>query len=237
MARRADSKREAVAVPFFAGYRSFIDELVDQGVRYVVMDAPIELPGYSMVLCDHRKGASKLASLLLNAGHRPEDVAVIVGESSEKDSHQWDKAKTLGFLDALERDAEHPLVTTVKAAGRAEDWIDQGAGAARTQLDRFPHITAFALDNSFRALGAVREISRRGLRLPRDVSVVSINRLESWEDYPVEPTYAWAPKRRLGEAAARALYDSLVGGSQAPGSREVDMVIENGASVAPPRRA
>ena len=79
MARNVDCKREAVAVPYFAGYLPFIEELKAMRVPYVVMDVPIEMPGYSVVLCDHREGAKNLASLLTNAGHRREKVAVLVG--------------------------------------------------------------------------------------------------------------------------------------------------------------
>ena len=115
--------------------------------------------------------------------------------------------KISGFRDSLERHLGTPDV---------EPWvecsmfgIEGGAAAAERLVER--GATALVCGSDLMALGAVRAVRARGLRVPDDVSVVGYDDsvLVAFTDPPL--TTVRQSVREMGTAAVRALLDEIAG--------------------------
>jgi len=115
------------------------------------------------------------------------------------------------------------------------DWTyDGGWAATHRLLDADPTITAVFVHNDVMAVGALKALHERGLRLPADCSVVGCDDL-SFAGYLVPPlTTVRIPFQETGERAATLLLDRI-GGKPIP-TRDllpVELVVRG--STSPPR--
>jgi DNA-binding LacI/PurR family transcriptional regulator len=222
---------EAAVFPYFVGHREHIDRLREAGAPYIVMDVPHAQPGYSIVLRDHRAAAKMLVERLLQAGHRRERIGLVLGQrdDADPDPFQWDFAKAQGALDALGETEPRRIEWNV-----APD-VEAGARALDALLSRAPELTAVYCDNAHKAAGVCRAAVARGLSIPRDLSVVCVNKPDAGLEFPAPVTHAWAPAEGVGRAAVLALFDQLTGHTEPPLVKELPMRFENGATVAKPK--
>jgi hypothetical protein len=104
------------------------------------------------------------------------------------------------------------------------DGMDGGRRAASEVLDSGFHPTAFVCANDFMAVGVLRELRERGLRVPMDVSVTGFDniRLSEYCDPPL--TTVHIPREMIGRTA----FECLVGGGVPAGSagREIQIDTE-----------
>ena len=221
---------EAFIFPYFAGNRDHIDRLKKLGVPYVVMDVPHKIDGYNIVLRDHRAGARVMIERFLAAGHKPENIGLLLGTTdlSDPDPFQWDQAKSDGVADAL-----GPCDPS-RTVWRVEPTAEGGERATRELLERLPRLTALFCDNADKAQGACRALSAAGRRIPQDVSVACVNTPRAGTS--VALAHTWAPAEGVGRAAAEVLFALLTGKSTAPYVRELEMSFDDGASIAPPAK-
>jgi len=163
-----------------------------------------ELPGFTVVDVDNRRGGFDATAYLLEHGHR--SIATIVGP------HDWPSAtaRLTGYRDAL---AGAGIPEDPALVERAADWgLESGRVAAARLLGRRVPFTALFAHSDLTAVGAIRELRAAGLRIPEDVSVVG------FDDVPiaafVEPplTTIHQPMHEVGELAARLVLDQLAGG-------------------------
>jgi DNA-binding LacI/PurR family transcriptional regulator len=224
--RGKDEPAEGFIFPYFAGNREHIDRLKKIGAPYVVMDVPLETPGYNVVLRNHRSAARVLVERLIRAGHEAQRVGLLLGriDCSDPDAYQWDQAKAEGAADVL--GGCNPLRTQWDVSPTLED----GERATRELLARAPDITALFCDNAEKARGACRAIVAMGKRVPEDISIACIN-----VPGPNVPAlaHAGAPAEGVGRAAASILFDLISGKAEAPLVREIAMCFDDGASIAP----
>lgn len=160
-----------------------------------------ELPGFMVVDVDNVDGGRQAAALLVAEGHRR--IATITGP------REWPSAKARleGYRRALRAGGVSRDRSLVEAS---PDWgLEEGRIAAARLLDRGEPFTALFAQSDLLALGAIRELRARGLRVPEDVSVVG------YDDIPVAGfvhpalTTVRQPMREVGELAARIVLDRL----------------------------
>ena len=221
---------EAFIFPYFAGNRDHIDRLKNLGAPYVVMDVPHHMDGYNIVLRDHRAGARVMMQRLLAAGHKLENIGLLLGttDPADPDPFQWDQAKSDGVADALGTCDPQRTVWRVEATAEA------GERATRELLERMPRLTAIFCDNAHKAQGACRALESAGRRVPHDVSVACINTPRPGAGSSIALAHAWAPAEGVGRAAAEVLVALIAGTATAPCVRELAMCYDEGASIAPP---
>ncbi|MCZ7645371.1 MAG: LacI family transcriptional regulator [Planctomycetota bacterium] len=222
---------EGLVFPYFAGNRKHIERLREAGGAYVVLDVPHAMPGYTVVLRDHKAAARALVQRLLAAGHRPERIGCILGarDEAQPDPVQWDRAKAEGAAEAL--GGLHPDRTEWQVGPH----VEAGELAALRLLDRAPQLTAIYCDNDRKAAGVWRHLSARGLKVPQDVSLACMNLPARDLKLPLDLACAWASAEGVGAAAAQVLSDLLAGRASAPVTRELSMQVQDGATIAPPR--
>lgn len=93
----------------------------------------------------------------------------------------------------------------VKATRIAATQMTAAAGEAAMEaaLAKQPDFTALVCANDLLALGAVRSLSRAGLRVPEDISVIGYDDIEFAASAAVPLTSVRQPKYELGYAAAK----------------------------------
>ncbi|CAM3357080.1 LacI family DNA-binding transcriptional regulator [Kibdelosporangium persicum] len=162
--------------------------------------------GVPLIGSDHALTGTLAAQHLLDLGHRR--IGTVIGPRGR----QVVRRRTRGFRDTL-RAAGRPLPERRIAEA---DWTyDGGWAATHRLLDTDPAITAVFVQNDVMAMGALKALHERGLRLPADCSVVGCDDL-SFAAYLVPPlTTVRIPFEETGERAATLLLDRI-GGKQIP---------------------
>jgi LacI family transcriptional regulator len=168
----------------------------------VITGRALSSPGLFALHFDDEGGARMATEHLLGLGHR--HIAMIGGDPLHPDS----QARERGFRAAL------------AAAGMAVDesmlldgdYTEQGGMRAVERLLASGHaFSAIFSANDQMAFGAALALHRRGLRVPRDVSLVGFDDV-AMSSYTLPPlTSVHQPVYELGKLAAAAMLDMLAG--------------------------
>jgi LacI family transcriptional regulator len=182
--------------------------------------------GVSTIGSDHAVTGTLAAEHLLGLGHRR------IGTVTGPRTRQVVQRRMRGFRAALHTGG-HPLPERRIAEA---DWSFEGGWAATHRLlDADPTVTAVFVHSDVMAVGTLKALHERGLRLPADCSVVGCDDL-SFAGYVVPPlTTVRIPFQETGERAATLLLDRI-GGNPIP-AREllpVEFVVRE--STGPPPR-
>ncbi|WP_017594230.1 LacI family DNA-binding transcriptional regulator [Nocardiopsis potens] len=170
-----------------------------------------EAPDLPVVCVDQRGGAHQATRHLLDLGHRT--VAHIAGPRDWLEAEE----RVAGWRRALE-EAGAPA-----AEPRYGDWRPRSGyeiGRAMAAEGALP--SAVFVANDQMALGVLRALAERGLRVPEDVGVVGFDDVPEAEFYSPPLTTVAQDFTEVGERAIRVLVDLLGGGGAAgPPAREV----------------
>ena len=187
----------------------------------------LDVPGFTLVDVDNRRGGFDATSFLAAQGHRA--IATIVGPLDWPSA----QARLQGYRDAL-REAGIPEQAALQET--APDWgLQSGQAATARLLERSAPFTAIFAHSDLIALGAIRHLRVSGLRVPEDVSVIGYDDLPiaAFVDPPL--TTVHQPMREVGELAASLVLDGVVAGeldADTPHLLPASLVVRQ--SVAPP---
>lgn len=168
-----------------------------EGVAYARIAPDIDPARAPGVVMDDFAAAGVVARHLWSLGHR--SFGLITGPLSHGASHFRRK----GFLHALEElGATEPVV---EANGRFE--FEGGIKAGLELLQANPRPTAIFATNDDSAAGVMVACSRKGLVVPRDISVCGFD--DSWVARSVWPylTTIYQPIEEMGYTAAQLILD------------------------------
>jgi DNA-binding LacI/PurR family transcriptional regulator len=152
------------------------------------------------VLADMESAGRLAAKHLLQLGHR---AIGFVGPAS--DLYRF-------------RSMERAFVSTLKEAGisirsewfrRSAPSVHGGEQAAAALVALAPHPTAIFCANDLIAIGALKACAARGMSVPRDLSIVGCDDIETARLVNPELTTIAVPARELGARAARMLIRGL----------------------------
>ncbi|GLL16266.1 DNA-binding transcriptional regulator CytR [Pseudonocardia halophobica] len=186
-----------------------------------------QIPGLDLpaVVCEARKGAREVATLVMEHGHRR--VVVVGGPPSLWTAQQRLAGYREAFAGAgLDPDSVPVLVGDYRQAS--------GHELAARALAADPRPTALVCMNDLMAIGAMEYCREVGLRIPEDVSVVG------FDDLPVSAlltprlTTVRQPAHDMGFRAASALFD-LLENDESGAIGELPAVVQVRDSVCPPR--
>jgi LacI family transcriptional regulator len=184
-----------------------LQAVVERGVPVVVIDRELPSVECDRVLTDNRTGGYEATQHLIDRGHSR--IACITGPSDVTPS--WERFE--GYADAL-RTASLPLDEELVRRGD----FRAPSGYAQMQellaLARPP--TAAFICNDLMAIGAMRAIGERGLKVPDAMAVVGFDdiALASYTHPPL--TTIAQPRHRMGELAADLLIERIRDGYRPP---------------------
>ena len=162
-------------------------------IPIVFVDRDVDVPGVDKVLYDTESGGYAAGRHLLDLGH--ERIACIAGPSELSSV----RARVTGLRRALEEAGKE-----LRAHWLVESDLQYAGGRDATAqlLAADEGFTAIFAANDLMAVGAIRELTARGIRVPEDVSVVG------FDDAPlavmVSPTLTTV-RQPLHEMAATAV--------------------------------
>ena len=113
---------------------------------------------------------------------------------------------------------------------------EEGARACAELLDAAPELTAIVAANDLLAIGCYDTLESRGMRCPRDISIVGFNDMPFIDRLRPPLTSVRVPQREIGTVAADLMLQRLADGSQTAREILLEPVLIVRGSTAPPRR-
>jgi DNA-binding LacI/PurR family transcriptional regulator len=211
----ADPNREQQVVQSFAERRVdgiivtssrvgalYLPLLSEMGVPIVLVNNQHPGAFVHSVMIGNVAGSREAANHLIGLGHRR--IAYI----GDQFGYQSDTERLEGYRQALE-DAGLPLVPELVVRGDGKPEEAMRAMEALLALPDPP--TAVCCYNDMSALGAMRSIHLRGLRVPEDISVVGFDDLFLASYTQPRLTTVRQPMRRMGLLAMESLFKLMSG--------------------------
>jgi LacI family transcriptional regulator len=193
---------------------------------------PVVILGHTAPFCsqfvnvetDDVQASAALTRHLLEQGHRR--IAFLSGPMAAP----WSQERLEGYRRALRECQIEPDDHLVFQAGRT---VEEGLQAARQMIAENCDATAVQAVNDLVAVGCMRVLLERGLRIPSDISVAGFGNVLLSENAPCPLTTARQPKFTLGMAAMDTML-ALLNHQQPPSRRlPADLLVRQSTGTAP----
>ena len=184
--------------------------------------------GVTNVVLDQRRAAELLLRHLVKLGHRK--IAFMRGGSHSSDADErWE------YLMAVARDLKLEIPPELKVAIEMKvSTPAMGFGPASELMSRGAEFTALVCYNDLSAIGAIRALKDRGLRVPEDVSVVGFDDILSAAYQNPSLTTIRQPLQQMGLTAARILLQRIRGQATFPDAVSIQPELMIRESTCPP---
>jgi len=173
---------------------ALIDELTESDMPVVFYDVGEPRQNITNIRVDYRRGIDKVIDYLHTVGHRK--LGFVGHHSLLGPIHERAKA----VIDAAARYPKMEVRTSADA-----DTLDGGRLATRALLSNGETPTAIVCVNDIMAVGALRELRERGLRVPQDVSVTGFDNVKLSEFCYPALTTVHIPRERIGTLVCESL--------------------------------
>lgn len=228
--RRLVQRRvEGVAVMTFRAESHFLDELIAEDIPLVTIDVSANAARSLVLEVDYARGIDEAVQHLALLGHRR------IAFASGPMPHLTNVRRKDAFLRSV-RKIGLPAPNTPVFVG--EHTFEGGTQAALHFLHLDPRPTAILCSNDMMAVGVLRVMAERGLRVPRDVSVVGFDDIHLSEFINPPLTTIRMSRQELARAAFKGLeqlWTEDVPGSRNPISIGTSLVVRQ--STDSPREA
>lgn len=185
---------------------SVMKQFLDSHAGLPVCSVGIEVPGYPLVQADNAAGMRD-AVLHLITIHNRRRIAFLRGPTDNPEA----EIRFHAYRDAL---AQFGIPYSAQRVITANFHDEQGRVAMAELLDRGVELDAVVGANDRSALGALRTLKERGIRVPDDVAVVGFD--DSEDARGASPSLATVrqPYWDMAESALDLIADSLAGRPQ-----------------------
>ncbi|MDO5135236.1 MAG: LacI family DNA-binding transcriptional regulator [Eubacteriales bacterium] len=177
---------------------------------------------YDQILCDGYDASVYAMEHLIGLGHRHIGY---VGEISKENRYR-------GYRDSLEA---HGLPCGSAYVAAVNFSSSGGYQGAQKLLQQQPKITAIFCGNDITAIGALRAVKDFGLKIPKDISVISIDDIDTAQYLSPMLTTIHVPVEEMGKTAAKTLIDRINGGHTLPMKIVLPFHLANRESCGSPR--
>jgi len=171
-----------------------IEELNGNRIPVVFYDVGAPRPNITNIRVNYRRGMEKLTSYLHSLGHRRVGFVghhATLGPISER---------LRALLDAV---GQYTGLEVETAADT--DSLEGGRRAARALLATRPQLTAIVCVNDLTAVGVLRELREKGLRVPDDVSVTGFDNVSLAQFCHPALTTVHIPRDEIGRTICECL--------------------------------
>jgi LacI family transcriptional regulator len=192
-----ENKSPGVAVMTSRVEPEMAKRLADQGVASVFLDSDGPGPRKSNIRLNYAKGASEAVHYLHHLGHR--QFALVAGPRN--------RASHAAYQKAVESALKEFGLEAQVVEGNND--VASGERAVQRLLTERSFPTALLCSNDLTAMGTMRALSRCGLRVPDDVSVVGADDIPFSALTHPPLTTVRMPRERLGGLALEILQEML----------------------------
>lgn len=176
-----------------------LDYLRQRAIPVVQIDRIID-ENYDYVVAQNKAATHELVTHLCALGHR--DIAMLAGLPGLSTSRE----RVAGFHEALRDSGIDPDPGLIQLGGSR---IEPARIATLALLDQEPRPTAIVAGNNQMALGAMKALRERGVRVPQDVALVAFDDFE-WADlFQPRLTTIAQPCEGIGQHAVELLLDRI----------------------------
>ncbi|MDZ7361361.1 MAG: LacI family transcriptional regulator [candidate division KSB1 bacterium] len=178
----------------------FLQRLKEVHLPAVVVDNHLQDQSFDTINSDNVSGAEDMMRYLISLGH--EQIGFLLGANR----HPNMQARYRAYRDSVR---QHHLPSKPGWIGRGDVTAEGGyqAMAAILQSGELP--TAIFASNDAMALGAIKLLYERGLRVPQQISVVGFDNIFLAEHATPPLTTVDVDKIRMGQLAAQRLIEKL----------------------------
>jgi DNA-binding LacI/PurR family transcriptional regulator len=172
-------------------------------IPVVTVSGHNQVKGVTNIVLDHARAAQLALQHLSKLGHR--HIAFIKGQEFSSDTEvRWSNiAKVAGELGLS---ISPKLVAQLEGDSPSPE---PGYEATRKLLASAKGFTALFAFNDISAMGAIRALREHGLQVPRDVSVVGFDDIQSAAYQNPGLTTVRQPLQEMGSTAAKVLLQSI----------------------------
>jgi LacI family transcriptional regulator len=202
-----------------------IRELAESKIPVVFYDVGTAGRGMSNIRVNYRRGIQRVVEYLYNLGHRRLTFAghhATLGPIGERER---------AFVETVSGYAPAVEYSTVAD----QDGLAGGQQAARQILDSGFRPTAIICVNDVMAVGVLRELRERGLRVPADISVTGFDNIQLSEFSCPPLTTLHIPREHIGHLAFSMLVPDS---ARARPGREIviepELVLRDSTAPPPP---
>lgn len=155
------------------------------------------------VICDGKAITIDIINFLLKNGHRQ------IGYIGD----MWKEKRYLAYRETLRR---HGIIFRQELTANSGGTSEAGYQGAQRILSRTRDLTAIFCMNDITAIGAIKGIQSCGLRVPEDISIISIDDIEVAQYMTPMLTTVHVPIQTMGNVAVATLIDRIEGGHALP---------------------
>lgn len=177
---------------------------------------------YDQIICDGQKAAFAAVEHLISLGHRR---IAYIGETRAEN-------RFTGYCDALNA---HRISYLKGYTANVCLSSEGGYQGAKKLIDLGCDATAYFCANDITAIGAMRAFQEAGLSIPKDVSVISIDDIDTAQYLNPMLTTVHIPVEEMGQMTAKILIDRIEGGHRLPIKMDLPFYIAARDSCAPPK--
>jgi len=198
-------------------------KFLKQYFRYVAYTGLNNLDAkYDQIICDGCQASITAVNHLIQLGH---SRIGYIGETEHEDRYRGYCAA----LSAARIPLRKELVVNVPLSSEG------GYQGALSLLKHDCKATAFFCPNDITAIGAMRAIQEQGLSIPGDVSLISIDDIDTAQYLTPMLTTVHIPVEEMGQMTAKILIDRIEGGHTLPMKINLPYYIANRESCGPCR--
>ncbi|MGY1709326.1 LacI family DNA-binding transcriptional regulator [Geodermatophilus sp. SYSU D00758] len=180
------------------------ENLLELAATHAIVMVNRQVPGLASVVLEHTEGCRQMVAHLASLGHR--SVVYLSGpRNSWMAASRWAAIRSAALELGLDATRLGPFTPTVASGGPAAD-------AALTT-----GATAVVAHNDLLAIGVLRRLAERGVRVPADVSVAGFDDIFAAELCTPSLTTLGGAHTNVGRAAVELLLDARAPGRD-PGS-------------------
>lgn len=181
-------------------------DLTERQVPTVVAGREVEIEMASTVSVDNEGGAAAALEHLHKLGHR--DIAFLRGPKALSSSGQrWKGIKNFAQSAGLTLDAKR--IAELPESLDANSSFEAGSQLAAELLRRGKPFTALLAFDDVTALGALRALKNKGLRVPEDCSVIGFDDVAQAGLSVPSLTTVRQPMEAMGAMSARIVLDAI----------------------------
>jgi len=200
--RMVERNAEGVAVMTFGIEQPLLDQLADRNVPLVFVDVAPNRPGMSVLKVDYHHGIRQGVQHLAALGHRR--IAFVSGPLRLHSA----QSRLAAVKKALS-ECGIPVDETLLVEG--DHTMEGGMTATERLMSQKDMPTAIMCSNDMLAIGVLHELSRTGMRVPDDLSVIGFDDIHMAAMVIPPLTSIQMSRTDLASAAVSALRGHLEG--------------------------
>ncbi len=158
---------------------------------------------YDQIICEGRQAAITVTDHLIQLGHTHIGY---IGETSCEERYA-------GYCQALN---SHRIPLRREYVADVKLSSEDGYRGAKLLLERQAKVTAIFCSNDITAIGAMHAFQENGLHIPGDISVISIDDIDTAQYLTPMLSTIHIPTQEMGQMAAKILIDRIEGGHRLP---------------------